>query len=417
MSMSEFIPNMRSLTKGLSARRPRLGPLPGQDAAGSAVPPLRPRVEIPVREPSPEVEAIDRHRARGCFLARQEAWDDLGQEICDADAARLLSPGLTPVAALLAEGARADVVGAAKAAVMRGEPRAAMAVLGALEVNLDDMPGCPAIAYVVAMAHVDVAHAWRGASRVRDLAPQRRDAFDRHMRAAMDLVDQFDPFENDSPLWASVRCAVLEVDARPSQRVSDDYEDLIELSPQVPDYMTRLGRDLLPGRFGTWELLDSQARRLISLTRDVWGTGAYAWVYIGALEADPRAVRRLDTELFVEGLHEILERHPDQHMANRLASFAGLTLGRTPMEGESLQRLVDCFGWIVQDHLREMHPMLWAKAPVPGPPDHAELEEADLSRRGRARAISTLAEYYAPALDAGRRLVFTPGGLQMLKGD
>lgn len=383
----------------------------------TGVPPLRPRVEIPLCDPAPEQEARDTFRARGRFLARQDAWDELAREIRAADTGRVMTPGLTPAASLLAEGARADVVGAASNAVARGEPATARAVLAALEVVLEETPDCPALAYVVARAHVDTAQAWRGASLPGQLAPQRRDAHDWHMCAATALVDRFDPFEHDSPLWAGVRCDVLETDPRPSQRVADDYEDYIELSPGNPDALMGLGRDLLPSRFGTWEVLDSHARRVSGLCRDVWGVAGYALVYIGALERDIRALMRMDIELFVEGLHELLARHPDQHMANRLAAFAGLTIVRADMARGDFDRLSDCFGWIVQDHLRELHPMVWAEAPIPGTATPAELNEADQIKRGKARAITTLAQYYAAPLEAGRRLVFTEDGLRIRKAE
>ena len=418
MSMSDLFQGMPRFTMPRSSAR-RSAPvlMTARAEAAAAVPPLRPRVEIPLCDPAPEQEARDVHRARGRFLARQDAWDDLGHEICRADRHRALTPGLTPVARLLAEGARADLVSAACGAVARGEPHVARTALASLEVNLDETPDCPALAYVVARAHLDVARAWRGASQPHQLAPQRREAYDRHMRSATDLVDMFDPFEFDSALWAGVRCDVLETDPRPSQRVADDYEDYIELCPMDPGALMALGRDLLPSRFGTWEVLESHARRISGLCYDVWGAGGYAWVYIGALEREVRALRRMDVELFVEGLHEILARHPTQHMANRLAAFAGMTIVRGDMPRQDADRLVDCFGWIVQDHMRELHPVIWAEAPLPGSALPAEIEEGDMVKRGKARAITTLAQYYAAPLEAGRRLVFTEDGLRIRKAE
>ncbi len=38
-----------------------------------------------------------------------------------------------------------------------------------------------------------------------------------------------------------------------------------------------------PAAFGSWEMLERQARRTAERTRDLWGAGGYAWVYIGAL--------------------------------------------------------------------------------------------------------------------------------------
>ncbi|WGW03280.1 hypothetical protein [Tropicibacter oceani] len=437
MTITDVLPAMRSFSPSafaarFSARRSESAPAPtaapaavrpeseprkAEPRAPRKVEPLRPRIEIPVRDPSPAHKIAEGYRDRGRFLARQEEWETLGREICAADRDRLLTKGLRSVAALLAEGARSDAVEAGRAAVQKGEANAARAILTALELNMEEIPDCPATAYVVAMAHIDLARAWAGASRAADLSPPRFMSFKEHMGLAAELADRFDPFETQSPLWAEVRCRVLDIDPRPSQRVCDDYEDLIDLEPGNPDHLRALGRDLLPRRFGNRETLEREARRAAMRTEDVWGVGGYSWVYMGAIEKDPDALRGLDADLFAEGLHDILSRHPGQDMANRLAAFTGMTASSVSAPGTIQARISDCFNWIAQDHLHELHPAVWALAPAPSREERVEIETCDLVKRGRTRAISALAEHFAPLLDGGRRLVFTPQGLQMPRLD
>lgn len=382
----------------------------------ATVPPLRPRVEIAVRTPGPDAAQRAEHFARGLHLARQEAWEELADLMVAADREKHLTEGLFPVAIILSRGARSDAVQAARDAVRRGEPKTACAILATFRAALEDEQERPAFDGLAAMAHVDVALAWRGASAPAQLSAQRRMAYGWHMAEARKLVDHYNAFESGLSSWAALRCAVLEADPAPTARVADDYEDLIELAPETPVHMMAMGQDLRPRRFGSWEMLDRQARRVIGQTSDIWGMAGYAWVYIGALEQDAGALRRIDAELFTEGLHDILERHPTQDMANRLAAFTGLTLGGPSEPGTARRRIADAFGWITQDYLRELHPEIWATAPSHGRPLPKE-DLQDTIRRGRMRAISTMAEYYAPALDVGRRLVFTPDGVRMLKGD
>lgn len=398
------------------ARAAEVSPPPAMNGT-RPVPPLRPRVDIPVRDPSPDAAERLKHRTRGQFLARQDGWDQLAREMRQAEAEGRLTTGLFPVVTCLAEGARADAVAAACGAVAKGTPRQVLAALQALEAALTDEEeeDQPALMYVLAMAHVDVAAAWRGASPIGQLAPQRRNAWAHHMSVARDLADRFDPFELDFMPWAALRCAVLEADGSPATRMADDYDDLIELDPRIPCHMKALGRDARPRRFGSWEVLDREARRVAMQTADIWGLAGYAWVYMGALERDLGALRRIDAELFSEGLHDILGRFPTQDMANRLAAFVGLTLGGPSDPGSPRRRITDALGWISQDHLRELHPMIWAEAMTPGRTVPTETGE-DLVKRGRIRANSSLAEFYAPALEAGRRLVFSPDGVRMLKG-
>ncbi|MFW2542580.1 hypothetical protein ACN2XU_08055 [Primorskyibacter sp. 2E107] len=412
--MNELLPNMRSLSSRFAFLRPDTAPATSRPVTKTLpVGPLRPRVEIPVRDPSPAWAEAQALIERGQHMARQDEWEALGREICDADREHRLTEGLGSVAALLAQGARRDAVEAGRAATKKAEPKVARTILATLEINMEDMPQCPATAYIVAMAHVDLALAWAGASRPGELATPRRDAFDWHMAAAARLSDEFDPFQTQSPLWAEVRCRVLAVDPKPSLRLADDYEDLIEMEPENPDHMRCFGRDLMPGRYGNREVLDRESRRTAIRTADVWGMGGYSWIQMGAIEHDPSALRWLDDELFAEGLHDILSRHPGQDMVNRLAAFCGLTASSASAPGSVQARISDCFNWIAQDHLFELHPAVWALAPLPGRSETANPDDADLVKRGRTRAISALAEHFAPLLDNGRRLVFTPTGLKM----
>lgn len=370
-------------------------------------------VQIPVRDPEPAAQTAAHLRARGQFLARQEDWEQLALEIRNADSTRALTPGLLSQAVLMCEGARQDITDAIVEGVERGDPRAVQAAVASLEPLFSELPGCPVIAHIIAMAHVDAARAWRGAAMTGDLTPERHDAYARHMAAAVRLNDRFDPFEHDTPLWALVRCAVLEADPQPHARVADDFEDLIDLEPGNPHHMLDFGNALRPVRFGSWEMLDAQARRTASRTADVWGAGGYTWVYLGALVEDPGAFRRLDVELFVEGLHDIMTRQPSQVMANRMAALIGYRLGGRTDAGSARRRIADCLGWIVQDHLRELHPLIWAEAPArPSAPCTADIETEKL---GHDRALATLTEFFVPALDAGRRLVLGPDGLQVIK--
>ncbi|WP_236016520.1 hypothetical protein [Salipiger abyssi] len=378
-------------------------PLPSrpEDCPGSAP---QPRILIPVRDAPPDAVQRDRLRTQGRYLARQEAWEVLARGLREADTARDAAPGGTPVARLLAEGACSDAMGSALAAVRRDDPTAARASLFALRDAIDGAERAPWLAAMLAQAHLGVAKAW--ATRSGGLL--HRDARAQHLEAAQRLIAPFDPLEHDSPLLAALRCALLDLDPHPEHRVYDDYEDLIDLDPACPDHLRALGRDLIPQRFGDWERLDREARRTAGHTADIWGLGGYAWVWFDALAgAAPGGFANVDAELFAEGLHDILHRRPDQHMANLLAAYCGLTLSGAAVPGSARARIAGCFGWIAQDHLREVHPELWADArPVRGSTDGGER-----LRLGEARALSALAEHFAHQLARGRQVRFTEAGI------
>ena len=83
-----------------------------------------------------------------------------------------------------------------------------------------------------------------------------------------------------------------------------------------------------------------------------------------------RIVLRLNVwtlHVFMEGSLDIFERCPDQHNANLFAGFAALSLS-APVSGKetATQRrnrlqLHESADWIIDTHLRELHPLLWLK--------------------------------------------------------
>ncbi|MCL3882432.1 hypothetical protein [Marivita sp. GX14005] len=378
-NLTSLIQKTRGKTELQMPRRAR-GSLPGKTMK-------RPKPDLPVRAVSEEEDIRSALFESGLFLARQDAWATLGDAIRKADTERAMTPGGVPEAEILAEGARADAVTAASRAAGAQDELAAAAILEEMQLVLQEVPGDHGIAYVVAMAHIDIGWVWRGEGWRRDIPASHRAAFFRHFKRAGDLIDGFDPFELDSPMLASVRCARLAAETRPRARASDDYEDLIDLAPSAGKYMRALGNHMLPRWFGSYARLDHEARRTMDRTADIWGAGGYSWTYLDALGVDDEAFALLDAELFCEGLRDILARQGDQHTANMLAAYTGCALPAAGVNREAHARVAGCFDWIVRDHLREIHPRVWYAAKSVWA---AQLGEADKLAKGRHRAYAAL---------------------------
>lgn len=346
-----------------------------------------PKSDLPIRFSSDEE---DQHHAlfeAGLFLARQDAWATLGDRIREADATRAMTPGGVPEAEILAEGARADAVTAASRAVAHGDELAAASIMNEMQLVLEETPQDHGVAYVVAMAHLDIGWAWRGEGWQQDIPAAHRAAFFRHFRSAGELIDQYDAFELDSPLLASVRCALLASDTQPRSRASDDYEDLIDLAPGAAKYMRALGNHMLPRWFGSYERLEHEARRTMERTSDVWGAGGYTWTYFDALTVDDDAFALLDGALFCKGIKDILTRRGDQHTANTFAAYTGTALESDGVNRTARSQIAECFDWIVADHLREVHPRIWYAAKGVWA---NRLEDQDRLAKGRQRAMAAL---------------------------
>ena len=270
-------------------------------------------LHIPVRDMTDDDDECARLRGIGQFLARQDRWCDLAGKIRIAERARSKTSGGMPVTDLLAFGARHDVVAAAEHAIGEGVPAGSPALLsgiGGLEAVLTEHHSDPAIALIVASAHIDIGWAWRGSHPDQDIPKHKKASFGAHFDRASKILNSFNGVELDSPALAAAQCALLPGLRDPSARIADDYEDLIDLDPHNERYMRAMGNHLLPRWFGDYNQLELEARRTASRTQDVWGDAGYTWVLFDAAANDEGACAALDPEFFVDGLKDILTASP-----------------------------------------------------------------------------------------------------------
>jgi hypothetical protein len=368
-------------------------------------------------DPTAEEAARDDAQARGQFLARQDMWDRLTEEMRAADDQRRATTAGMPHADLLGFGARADVVLAVEHALYDGKPaRGAPMTLGieALEEVLSDDPTNAMLAMVVAQAHIDIGWAWRGTDRKVRRAARNLEAFSAHFDRATDLIDNFDAKTTTSPVIAGAYCALHGAGPLPKRRLEQDFERLIDLTPSNPAPLRAMGTYLSPKWFGDHHMLELEARRTAARTSQTWGAGGYTWVMFDALGDDDIACAQLDLEFFIEGLHDIVQRDASQHTVNLLAAYCAHTIGPTQSDNveASIARceIAKAAQWIVRDHLTELHPLIWAHAAA-GFDNNLRIPSA---RRFAASGLSDSLRFIAGLFDAdiarGRHIVFTADG-------
>ncbi len=422
-----FARPLNALAPLISGLRARVGspPRPTRDRLVSTTGlTTAPRPEdvlsIPVCEASPEQQARTDMQRRGQFLARQERWQELCDEVHRADRARATTPTGMPLSDLLLFGARADVVHAVEHALLDGSPPKDAPMLdgiAALETLCEEFPDEPVIALMVSLAHIDIAWAWRGAGWDATVPRVNRDAFSAHMERAEELLGPYCGIELDSPALAAARCALLAGQADPARRIADDYEDLIDLDPQNHRHMRAMGNHLLPRWYGTYPQLELEARRSAARTMDVWGAGGYAWVYFDAIAVDDRACALVDVDFFIDGLKDIVAARPDQEMANLLSAYCSVAmrhgLGLNEEADLNRMRIVDCAAWLIRDHLTEVYPLIWAHA-AEGFDNNARITSVSrFAARGRADALAAIAEQFSDDIEKGLRVTFTPNGPEL----
>lgn len=373
---------------------------------------------VPCPDPTAEERARDGHQSRGLNLARQENWEHLSQAIANAERNRTKTIGGMSVAELLAFGARSDVVGAAEHALLSGKPARdapLLAGIEALEEVLDEHKSDPAIAAIVAKAHMDIGWAWRGTGWAIEVPLQNREAFDAHFDRAADIVAEFDTKHIDSPLLASTTCALNAGKGGPVRTIISDYDRWINFDPYNPQAMRAMGSHLLPRWHGDYDHLERQARRTAARTYDVWGIGAYTWVMFDAISTDTEACARLDLNYFLDGLSDILRQCPDQYTVNLLASYCAITMGSTPTghdEADYIRaQIAEAGMWVVKDHLTELHPMLWAHA-ARGFDNALKVRCPDrFAASGYSDALRYLTDLFRRELASGQQVAFTEHGV------
>ncbi|WP_299548354.1 hypothetical protein [uncultured Tateyamaria sp.] len=380
-------------------------------------------LSIPCPDPTAEERARDTHQARGLKLARLDDWGRLTAEITRTDKARQKTLGGTPVADLLAYGARADVVSAAEHALVSGRPDPQAPLLEgieALERVLAEYPGKPVIATIVAQAHMDLGWAWRGTGWYVEVPVRNREAFAAHFDRASDILAGFDAKEYDSPILAAAQCALIAGRGGSAHDVVSRYETWINLDPRNPRAFRGMGTHLLPRWHGTYERLELEARRAAGHTFDLWGSGAYAWVMLDAIAQDIKACARLDLDFLLDGLDDILERSTDQHTVNLIAAYCANTMGATPTghdEADYIRiQIAAVADQIVRQHLTELHPMLWAHAAY-GFDNGLRVRCANrFAASGHADALRYLTQLFRRELASGRSVVFTEDGPELQSG-
>ncbi|MGR3714665.1 MAG: hypothetical protein ACU0A6_16275 [Shimia sp.] len=382
------------------------------------------RLQIPINNTTADQLESDETRDRGLFMARQERWDDLEDQIRTYDQNRATTAAGTPMAELMLFGARSDVVRAAEHALLHGHPAKGadfFSGIEALEYMLEDYPDSYPLALIVAHMHIDIGWAWRGAAAKEDVRDLNREAFHAHFERAEVILNRFCPTTHHSPALSAARCALLPGQPNPADNLGTEFEALIALDPTNPRHMRALGNYLLPRWYGDFEQLDLQARRIAARTYDLWGAGAYAWVWFDALLVDPRGLEMLEVEYFLDGVDDALTRCGDQHSANLMAAHlfrswqtASNQYSEGGLRADLPPALRDGFDMVVHDHLREIHPLIWGHAEIGFENTSRIISRERLSAKGKEIALNAVAMPFMTGLKNGQTVYFTPEGITQI---
>jgi hypothetical protein len=389
----------------------------GTASAGEATPKTPALLDFKVCHSTQDDAASRQAMDRGQYLARQDLWDVLAREIRDADAARDKTPGGLPLSELLAFGARSDVVNGVEHALFEGHRDASAPLIDGineLEAMRREFDDDPMLSVVVALAHIDLGWAWRGVTARGAVEQVPMQTCHAHFERATALLETAkDKFEG-SPFVAAAKCSLLAGHAQPNHKIADEYAALIDLDPLNYRAMRAMGNHLLPRWFGSYRELELEARRTAARTEKIWGAGAYVWVQFDAIAIDDVACGLVDVEFFNDGLRDIVARRPDQEMINLLAAYCGVALrtgyGSSPESDKPREEIAASAQWLVREHLREVHPMVWAHAADRFDNAKRVSSVSRFAARGRETAKRTLEDLFYDERSRGVEITFADEG-------
>ena len=106
--------------------------------------------------------------------------------------------------------------------------------------------------------------------------------FQERLALAQEVLNNFNARDLSSPILAAAQCATLQGLENADLRVIDDYNELIDLDPTTPLHFRNFGCHLLPQFLGDFATLEREAARMRDEMHNIWGSGAYAWMYMDA---------------------------------------------------------------------------------------------------------------------------------------
>ena len=141
-------------------------------------------------------------------------------------------------------------------------------------------------------------------------------------------------------------------------------------------------------------------------------------MWFDALLTDPKGLEHVDTDYFVDGTQDILEQQPDQATANLMAAqlycawqAARQRYRETGTGSEQLASLRAAFESVVQDSLREVHPLIWGHAELGFDNGVRGVSIERLAQKGRDFAMNAVAQPFMKNLEQGLTIHFGPEGI------
>lgn len=349
------------------------------------------RLDVPVMRRGPEETEWDCVRADHAAMADAGEWADLLDALRFADQDRTMASGGRRVAHLISEGIRTGLT----QALAKADLAAAASELARFEAVMEMHPEDAGAAHLLAQALIDIGTLKRELATQGQLSRDLWTESAAHFAAAEDLLDQFDPIEELSPLLAATRYLLVRGIEDGAGLCRDWFEDWCDLDPEDALAHSTHAVHMLPAWFGSLTAFEKEARRAAAMTQGATGRAAYAIFHLSAADVLGNMLPSLDLELFLDALSDFQTATGCQYRANISANVLTEMLRTYRMAGPAanyqLTKVRTALSDVLWNHLHEIHLDSW---------DHG----AD----GLALALG---EVFGPALIRGARISRRGDGL------
>lgn len=271
-----------------------------------------------------------------------------------------------------------------------------------VEAAAQDHPHLYTLSALAAQMRLSQAWDYRGEDLPETVTDQGWAKLEMAVSVARVSLDHLDAKALNSPMVAMVRFNLIPFRRNPQQRVMEAYKDWLCLDPGDLTPHVRMGTLLLPRWFGDYEMLERTALQAVSWTEHAIDATAYAVIYASALSQDHTPLLYMDTELFAEGIEDLItyrKRDPSHvpHTVQDLWRFSN----RAPMLGTGAEeraewsrrtdKMAEMANSCLMRHLTAIHPASW--------------------RGGEKAALDQISISAQEALEAGENIVVSTRGV------
>lgn len=308
--LSQMVPSfaratLRAVAPGLAEKS--IGPLIARyDTAD-----LLERLIIPVTEEDPDTDAVRAVIDHCDSFIKDNDWVGLADYLRQMDQTRVAVPSGRRILEIVLHYLRDDqseIYEAPNEVNFETSYIYSPRLLDALEAAHLENPDHYMIAALLGRLHLDSAWAARGSQPQEDLDAATRNAVKSHVKIVQDIVTRYDPIAYNSTLLAEIQYGMVSLKFNDLERMMNAFDDWAELDPGA----------LTPYRHHAFflqtlhateddDIVETEARRAISLSSDTVGDGAYTLMHMHVLPLAPENFAKLDAALFVKGFDDLMQ--------------------------------------------------------------------------------------------------------------